>query len=426
MKQPEMESEKARPQAAQETSGSAAPLSRDATVCVVGLGYIGLPTASLLGTRGHTVHGVDVSSRVVDTINRGEIHIVEPDLDVIVRGAVAAGHLIAGLEPVEADVFILAVPTPATADKVPDLSAIEVATRAILPFLRPGNLVILESTSPVGTTDGLVAEILAETGYVPGEDFHVAYCPERVLPGRILTELVENDRIVGGITEASTEAAVAFYEGFVRGEVVATDARTAEMVKLTENSFRDVNIAFANELSMICNELGVSVWELIRLANRHPRVDVLAPGPGVGGHCIAVDPWFLVHGAPEQSPLIRTAREVNDKKPGWVVERVLSHALKQRDPVIAFLGLAFKADVDDLRESPAVEIVRTVQRAEVGEVIVCEPNIEASDEFTLVSQTEALRRADLVVVLVDHKPFKRIPREALNEKVLIDTKGVFL
>ena len=405
--------------------GGPAP-ARHPSVCVVGLGYIGLPTASLLGSRGYSVHGVDVSQRVVETINRGEIHIVEPDLDEIVRGAVAAGRLVAGLEPVEADVFILAVPTPATDDKVPDLSAVERATRAILPFLRPGNLVILESTSPVGTTEGLVAKLLAETGYVPGADFHVAYCPERVLPGRILAELIENDRIVGGITDASTEAAVAFYEGFVRGEVIATDSRTAEMVKLAENSFRDVNIAFANELSMICAELGVSVWELIRLANRHPRLDILSPGPGVGGHCIAVDPWFLMHGAPEQSPLIRTARGVNDAKPDWVIARVTSRARKMREPVIACLGLAFKADVDDLRESPAVEIVRALQAAEVGEVIVCEPNIESHAEFTLVSQAEALRRADLVVVLVDHKPFKRIPLEALHEKVLIDTRGVFL
>lgn len=402
------------------------PSAADATVCVLGLGYIGLPTASLLGTRGRRVHGVDISPRVVETINRGEIHIVEPDLDVMVRGAVAAGQLTAAHEPVEADVFLIAVPTPSRPDRSADLSAVEAAARAVLPFLRPGNLVILESTSPVGTTEELVTTILAESGYTPGEDFHVAYCPERVLPGRILTELVENDRIVGGITPASTEAAVAFYDSFVRGEVIPTDARTAEMVKLTENSFRDTNIAFANELSMICVELGVSVWELIRLANRHPRVSILNPGPGVGGHCIAVDPWFLVHGAPERSRLIRTAREVNDSKPDWVLERILSRAGRMRDPVIACLGLAFKADVDDLRESPAVDIVRRLVAEEVGEVLVCEPNIEASDEFTLVSQAEALERADLVVVLVDHRPFRRIPREALHEKVLIDTRGVFL
>ena len=406
--------------------GRVDPTAPDATVCVLGLGYIGLPTASLLGTRGRRVYGVDISARVVDTINRGEIHIVEPDLDVLVRGAVSAGRLTASQEPVEADVYVIAVPTPCSVDKVPDTSMVEAATRALLPLLRPGNLVLLESTCPVGTTDELVATILAETGYAPGEDFHVAYCPERVLPGRILTELVENDRIVGGVTPASTEVAVAFYEGFVRGEVVPTDARTAEMVKLTENSFRDVNIAFANELSMMCAKLGVSVWELIRLANRHPRVSILQPGPGVGGHCIAVDPWFLVHGAPEEANLIRQARAVNDAKPDWVLQRVVTRARRMRDPVIACLGLAFKADVDDLRESPAVDIVRRLVEANVGEVIVCEPNIEEHDEFTLVDQAEALRRADLVVVLVDHRPFKRIPREALHETVLIDTKGVFL
>jgi len=405
---------------------AAVPDARRAGVCVIGLGYIGLPTASLLASWGHRVSGVDLSPEVVDTINRGEIHIQEPDLGAVVRGAVGLGQLTAGTTPVEADVFLIAVPTPATEDNEPDLSAVEAAARALLPVLRPGNLVILESTSPVGTTDELVASILAESGYVPGEDFHLAYCPERVLPGRILTELVENDRIVGGVTPASTEAAVAFYEGFVRGEVIPTDSRTAEMVKLTENSFRDVNIAFANELSLMCAELGVSVWELIRLANRHPRVDILRPGPGVGGHCIAVDPWFLVHGAPDEARLVRTAREVNDSKPAWVVERVRRHARKLREPVIACLGLAFKADVDDLRESPAVDIVREIVAEELGEVLVCEPNIQSSEEFTLVSVQEALHRADLVLVLTDHKAFLRIPREALQEKVLIDTRGVFL
>lgn len=407
-------------------SGGPSTSAEPTTVCVLGLGYIGLPTASLLGTRGHRVYGVDVTPEVVDTINRGEVHIVEPDLDVIVKGAVAAGTLSASLTPCEADVFVLAVPTPADEEHRPILDAVEAATRSILPFLRPGNLVILESTSPVGTTEGLVTEILAESGYLPGEDFHVAYCPERVLPGRILTELVENDRIVGGINQASTDRAVEFYEGFVRGEVIPTDSATAEMVKLTENSFRDVNIAFANELSLICGKQGVSVWELIRLANRHPRVDILSPGPGVGGHCIAVDPWFLVHGAPDEARLIRQAREVNDSKPGWVIEKVVSCAARLRDPVIACLGLAFKADVDDLRESPAVDIVRAIQAREVGEVLVVEPHISEHPEFQLCALEPALARADIVVVLVDHKRFKRIPREATHEKVLIDTKGVFL
>lgn len=395
-------------------------------MCVVGLGYIGLPTASLLGTRGYQVTGVDVSKDVVATINQGRIHIVEPDLDVLVQSAVHSGRLKATLRPVEADVYVIAVPTPITAEHAPDLSMVEAAARSIAPVVRPGNLVILESTSPVGTTEEIVARILAEHGHKVGEDVFVAYCPERVLPGRILTELVENDRVVGGVNPASTEAAVDFYQTFVRGEVVPTDARTAEMVKLTENSFRDVNIAFANELSLLCAREGISVWELIRLANRHPRVKILNPGPGVGGHCIAVDPWFLVDRAPELARLIRTAREVNDHKPHWVVERVKACARKIHQPVIACLGLAFKADVDDLRESPAVEIVRQLQKDAVGEILVVEPHVKSHAEFALVPLETAVARADIVLVLVDHKRFKRLSREALNEKILIDTRGLYL
>ncbi|MCA8981266.1 MAG: UDP-N-acetyl-D-mannosamine dehydrogenase [Planctomycetes bacterium] len=403
---------------------SARPGSR--RVCVVGLGYIGLPTASLLGTRGHQVHGVDIDPRVVETINAGSIHIVEPDLDVMVHGAVQSGRLRASTEACEADVFILAVPTPITPEKAPDLAAVEAATRAIVPFVRKGNLVILESTSPVGTTDGVVGRILAATGLEVGEDVHLAYCPERVLPGRILVELVENDRIVGGVDQASTEAAVEFYETFVRGEVIGTDSRTAEMVKLTENSFRDVNIAFANELSVIAAEWGVSVWELLRLANRHPRVNIHQPGPGVGGHCIAVDPWFIVHGAPESARLIRAAREVNDAKPDWVVQRVVRRAAQVREPVIACLGLSFKANVDDLRQSPAVEIVQRLRALDVGELLICEPHIDAHPELPLTRLDEALSRANIVLVLVDHKQFARIPREVLHEKILIDTRGLYL
>jgi UDP-N-acetyl-D-mannosaminuronic acid dehydrogenase len=395
-------------------------------VCVVGLGYIGLPTASLLGTRGFQVTGVDVSRDVVSTINQGRIHIVEPDLEVLVKSAVHSGRLKATLRPVEADVFVIAVPTPITRDHKPDLSMVEAAARSIAPVVRPGNLVILESTSPVGTTDEIVARILREHGHKVGEDVMVAYCPERVLPGRILTELVENDRVVGGINPASTEAALEFYQTFVRGEVVPTDSRTAEMVKLTENSFRDVNIAFANELSVICAKEGISVWELIRLANRHPRVKILNPGPGVGGHCIAVDPWFIVDRSPAEARLIRAAREVNDHKPHWVIQRVKQCARKIKDPVIACLGLAFKADVDDLRESPAVEIVRALQQDAVGELLVVEPNIKSHDEFQITSLESAVQRADIVLVLVDHKRFKRLSREALNEKILIDTRGLFL
>ena len=398
----------------------------DKTVCVVGLGYIGLPTASLLGTKGFRVHGVDASQHVVDTINQGKIHIVEPDLDILVKSAVQAGNLTASLEPVEADIFILAVPTPFKGDHEPDLSYVEMATRQIAPYVRPGNLVILESTSPVGATDGIVARILSELGHDTEKDVFVAHCPERVLPGRILVELVQNDRIVGGINEASTEMAVEFYHSFVSGEVLSTDARTAELAKLTENSFRDVNIAFANELSLICDQEGINVWELIKLANRHPRVNILQPGPGVGGHCIAVDPWFIVSRAPQLARLIRTAREVNDYKPSWVIEKVKRSADKFKHPVIGCLGLAFKANVDDLRESPAVEIVRELMQDKVGEILVAEPNLKTHKEFDLRPWEEVISAADILVLLVDHKEFRRIKAADLKEKILIDTRGVVM
>lgn len=394
------------------------------TICVIGLGYIGLPTASLLGTKGYRVHGVDAVAQVVETINQGRIHIVEPDLDILVKSAVQAGNLTASLEPVAADVFIIAVPTPFKDGHQPDLSYVEAATRLIAPVLRPGNLVILESTSPVGTTDDVVARILREAGHDLEKDIAVAHCPERVLPGRILVELVENDRIVGGINEASTEKAVAFYRNFVRGEVLATDARTAEMAKLTENSFRDVNIAFANELSLICDREGISVWRLIELANRHPRVNILQPGPGVGGHCIAVDPWFIVARAPEQARLIRTAREVNDAKPEWVINKVKSSANKFKHPVIGCLGLAFKADVDDLRESPALAIVHRLMAEQVGEILVAEPNLTRHPTFDLLPYDQVVARADIILVLVDHKPFRKLRAADLKEKVLIDTRGI--
>lgn len=392
-------------------------------ICVVGLGYIGLPTASLLATKGYKVHGVDVSPKVVETINRGSIHIVEPGLDILVKSAVQSGNLKAGLEPIESDVFIIAVPTPFKEGKRPDLSYVESATRVITPFLKPGNLVILESTSPVGTSDEVVAEIIKGSGFTIGEDVFVAHCPERVLPGRILIELVENDRVVGGVDELSTQLAIEFYETFVSGEVLAATAKTAEMVKLTENSFRDVNIAFANELSMICDREGISVWDVISLANRHPRVNILNPGPGVGGHCIAVDPWFIVDRAPEESRLIRTAREVNDYKPHWVIERVRNKAARFKRPVIGCLGLAFKADVDDLRESPAVEIVEKLIEENIGEVLVCEPMISTHPRYHLVSLESVLKSADILVLLVDHKPFRKIKSTMVSEKILIDTRG---
>ena len=393
-------------------------------ICVIGLGYIGLPTASLLGTKGFSVHGVDVSQHVVDTINQGKIHIVEPDLDIMVKSAVNVGNLKAGLEPVEADIFIIAVPTPFKGDYQPDLSYVESATQMISPFVKPGNLVILESTSPVGTTDEVVARILNENGHDTEKDVFIAHCPERVLPGRILVELVENDRIVGGINPLATAKAVEFYNSFVRGEVLSTDSRTAEMAKLTENSSRDVSIAFANELSLICDKEGINVWELIALANRHPRVNILNPGPGVGGHCIAVDPWFIVARDPENSKLIKTARLVNDAKPQWVINKVKLKAEKFKHPVIGCLGLAFKADVDDLRESPAVEIVRKLIKDNVGEIIVSEPNLHSHDEFNLMSCEEVIKKADILLLLVDHKEFKGLKTLELSEKVFIDTRGI--
>jgi len=394
-------------------------------VCVIGLGYIGLPTASLLATRGYRVSGMDVSSTVVDTINRGEIHIIEPELDVLVRSAVQSGNLRAALTPAEADVFIIAVPTPATAHHQPDLSHVAAAARSIAPYVRPGNLVILESTSPVGTTEHVVAATLRAAGVKAGSEVFAAYCPERVLPGRILAELIENDRVVGGIDEESTRVAVAFYETFVRGQIFPTDSRTAEMVKLTENSFRDVNIAFANELSLICGKEGIDVWELIALANRHPRVKILKPGPGVGGHCIAVDPWFIVAGAPEQARLIRMAREVNDSKPDWVVARVEEAAAHNKSARIACLGLSYKADIADLRESPAVAIVHKLMQRHAGRLLVCEPNLPHHPEFKLITLEEAVRQAGILLILVDHSPFRSLKQMDLTGKVLIDTTGLF-
>lgn len=406
-------------------------VSEYSNICVMGLGYIGLPTASLLATKGFKVTGVDVSPKVVDTINKGEIHIVEPDLDILVKSAVHSGNLSASLEPVEADVFIIAVPTPFKdggpdhiSGKKPDLSYIEAATKKIAPYVKPGNLVILESTSPVGTTDEVVAAMLKTEGLDVGNTVYVAHCPERVLPGRILIELVENDRVVGGINEASTKATVEFYERFVRGAVLATTAKTAEMVKLTENSSRDVQIAFANELSMICETENINTWEVIELANRHPRVNILQPGPGVGGHCIAVDPWFIVDRSPKYSRLIKTARDVNDDKPNWVVERVKKCADKFKHPKIACLGLAFKADVDDLRESPAFDIVKRLHSENIGELLICEPNLKSHDAFELVPVEKAIAEADIVLLLVDHKQFKGMKAAELSEKVVVDTRGV--
>ncbi|WP_144148430.1 UDP-N-acetyl-D-mannosamine dehydrogenase [Paraburkholderia sp. BCC1884] len=405
-------------------------------ISVIGLGYIGLPTAAAFAARRKKVIGVDVNQRAVDTINRGEIHIVEPELDMLVHAAVTQGYLRATTTPEPADAFLVAVPTPFMDGYKPDLSYIEAASRAIAPVLRKGNLVVLESTSPVGATGQMAAWMAAlrpdlSFPQQAGEnsDIRIAHCPERVLPGHVLRELVENDRVIGGMTPACSELARELYQTFVRGECILTDARTAEMCKLTENSFRDVNIAFANEMSVICDTLDINVWELIRLANRHPRVSILQPGPGVGGHCIAVDPWFIVDSAPEQARLIRTARNVNDDKPRYVVERVERAARRFREPVIACLGLAFKANIDDLRESPALGIAQELAARFAGQVLVVEPNIRAlpavlDGKVRLCELNEALGAADVILILVDHAQFKRVDPVRMQAKVVIDTRGL--
>ncbi|MFC5520229.1 UDP-N-acetyl-D-mannosamine dehydrogenase [Polaromonas jejuensis] len=407
------------------------------TISVVGLGYIGLPTAAMFASRKKQVIGVDVNQKAVDTINRGEIHIVEPDLDMVVHAAVVGGYLRATTIAEPADAFLIAVPTPFKGDNhEPDLSYIESACQTIAPVLKKGDLVILESTSPVGATEkmsGWLAVARPDLTFpqTHGEksDVRVAHCPERVLPGHVLRELVQNDRVIGGMTPKCSAAATDLYKLFVAGECFITNARTAEMCKLTENSFRDVNIAFANELSMICDKLDINVWELIKLANRHPRVKILQPGPGVGGHCIAIDPWFIVDAAPEHAKLIRQAREVNDHKPHWVVERVKAVADRYKNPVIACLGLAFKANIDDLRESPAVEIVQELAKLRDARLLLVEPNISQlpkglTDTGELCDLNNAIEQADIVIVLVDHKQFALIERSAVLAKVVIDTRGV--
>jgi UDP-N-acetyl-D-mannosaminuronic acid dehydrogenase len=407
-------------------------------VSVIGLGYIGLPTAAVIASRGIEVIGIDVSEVAVKTINQGKGHIVEPDLDMVVQAAVTMGKLRASITPEPADAFMIAVPTPFTEGHKPDLSFIKKAAEAIAPVLEKGNLVILESTSPVGATEKLAGWLQAARPdlHFPGQtshepDVYVAHCPERVLPGRVLEELVSNDRIIGGMSKACSDKAIELYKVFVRGECITTNARTAEMAKLTENSFRDVNIAFANELSIICDELKINVWELIALSNRHPRVNILSPGPGVGGHCIAVDPWFIVDSAPHSAKIIRTAREINDGKPQYVVQQVKAAADQFKRPVIACLGLAFKPDIDDLRESPALDITSQLAEMNVGEILAVEPNISklptklTDSNVELVSLGDALERANVLLVLVDHKPFKSLSMTDVNTKVVVDTRGLF-
>ena len=379
-------------------------------ICVIGLGYIGLPTAALLANKGYNIHGVDLDQRAVDIINRGEIHIVEPELDTFVKSAVNSGNLKADIKPTEADVFIIAVPTPFHEGFVPNVDYVIAATLSIAPYIKPGNIVILESTSPIGTTDR-VASLLADNGINVGE-IYVAHCPERVLPGKIMKELVENDRIVGGTTVAATQITANFYRNFVQGEVLETDAKTAEMAKLTENSYRGTNIAFANELSILCDKFGINVWELIRLANRHPRVNILQPGACVGGHCIAVDPWFIVHKGGKDAKMIRTAREVNTYKTEWTIEKIKNAALKfetanGRKAIIACMGLAFKPDIDDLRESPALHITKRLVN-DGHTVLAVEPNINSHPDLTIINYRDAIKAADVIAFLVGHKEFKTI------------------
>ena len=412
-----------------------------ARIAVVGLGYIGLPTAAVFAENGVEVVGIDVNARVVETINAGRPHFGEPNLDALVRRVVEAGKLRASLEIEPAEAFIIAVPTPLRghgAKATPDISYVEQAANTVAPVLRPGNLVILESTSPVGTTERMAA-IMAELRpdltfpHQRGEmaDIQVAHCPERVLPGRILEEVVNNARVIGGMTRKCAQRALGLYRMVVRGECRVTSARTAELAKLTENAYRDVNIAFANELSFICDKLKVNVWDLIAMANLHPRVNILHPGPGVGGHCIAVDPWFIVATNPDEAKLIRTARMINDSKPDFVVAKVRERAEALKHPVVACLGLAYKKDVDDLRESPSVEIVRELAEANVGELLVVEPYInrlppELSDlGLELHDFDEALERANLVLLLVDHMSFLQVDRDVLKDKFVIDTRGVW-
>ncbi len=407
-------------------------------VSVVGLGYIGLPTAAVIASRGVEVVGIDVSQHAVDTINQGKIHIVEPDLDMLVQSAVTTGKLRATLDPEPADVFMIAVPTPFSDGFKPDVSYIEAAVKKIAPVLKNGDLVILESTSPVGTTEKIsewLSEIRDDLTFPHQNseqaDIYIAHCPERVLPGYVIQELVTNDRVIGGLTPQCADKAKALYQLFVKAECIVTDARTAEMAKLTENSFRDVNIAFANELSIVCDKLNINVWELICLANRHPRVNILKPGPGVGGHCIAVDPWFIVDSCPEEARLIRTAREVNDSKPEFVINKIRKVAEAFKQPKIALLGLAFKADIDDLRESPAVDIAEKVIQETIGDVLVVEPNIKSlpeklqADHVKLVSLVDSLAEANIIVTLTDHSVFKQVKPSILHEKIIIDARGIW-
>lgn len=398
-------------------------MSKTPSVVMIGLGYIGLPTAALIAKNKTYVHGVDINPKVVETINAGKIHIVEPELDTAVAEAVANGYLKAATTPVEANTYLIVVPTPFKAKNEPDISFVEAATKAILPLLKEDDLYIIESTSPVGTTEKMMHLIYSERPELEGK-INIAYCPERVLPGNVMYELVHNDRVIGGVDEKSTDKAVDFYRDFIEGDLHRTNARTAEMCKLVENSSRDVQIAFANELSLICDKADINVWELIALANKHPRVNILQPGCGVGGHCIAVDPYFIVAEYPMESQIIGKAREINNYKSFWCAEKVQTAKLEfelknNRKPSIALMGLAFKPNIDDLRESPAKYIVQKVlQNANNEEYFIVEPNIEEHKVFKITDYKEAIEKADIVVFLVAHKEFKMLKLD--SNKVVLD------
>ena len=395
-------------------------------VAIIGLGYIGFPTAAIVADKGFQVLGVDINPAVVDAVNAGKMHIIEPGLDTVVKRAIENGLLRATLKPESADVFLIVVPTPFLQNHFPDISYVESATRSVIPFFKEGSLLIIESTSPVGTTEKMRDLIWKERPELK-EKIHIAYCPERVLPGNAIYELEHNDRVIGGINKVSTQKAIEFYRLFVRGDLHPTNSRTAEMCKLTENSSRDVQIAFANELSMICDQADINVWELIDLANKHPRVNILQPGCGVGGHCIAVDPWFIVSDFPEQAQIIKRSRVTNDYKAEWCADKALTACFQfenktGRTPVVACMGLAFKPDIDDLRESPAMYIVSRIIAESRADVLVVEPYINSHKSFNLANFNEAYNKADIIVWLVRHKPFLTVHKQ--TKKIELDFCGL--
>jgi UDP-N-acetyl-D-mannosaminuronic acid dehydrogenase len=397
------------------------------TICVLGLGYIGLPTASLFATHGHRVLGVDINNKIVDTINAGEIHIEEPGLYALARAAVGSGNLRAGRKPEPSDVYIICVPTPLTAGKACDLHYVVDATSSIVPLLKKGDLVILESTSPPGTTRDILAPMIAKTGMLVGTEIHLAHCPERVLPGRILKELIENPRIIGGITPESARITRELYSGIVEGPIYLTDCTTAELAKIMENTYRDVNIALANELSHICEKLGVSAWEVIELANKHPRVDLHRPGPGVGGHCISVDPWFLVDKFPDEARIISLARDTNDSQPQRVVEQAMKALadVGERNPRVALFGVSYKGNIDDIRESPALEIIAGLK--DKVELRVYDPHVKGGVGHEMCSLEDAVNGADLLLIVTDHSDFRFLSPDEMarrmRNRVLFDTRN---